>query len=338
MATTLSTPPLITASLAPVHERIARAVSCSSSSLRQAAGRLFAAGGKFLRPRLVLLSARAVIETAESSAPNGNVPQPGAWEALYDVAAAAELIHVASLLHDDVIDEAPLRRGAASVNAEWGNHTAVLAGDYLFATAFRLLDAVRQGGVVTLMTRAIAAMCEGEMLQKEQAYDPSVTEADYFRRIEGKTAALLAACCEAGARLAGADDRTAAALEAYGRKLGLAYQIADDVLDLEGSQEDLGKPDGSDLKRGILTLPVILLLRDPAWRSRLTPRLLGRNVDEATVAAVREAAAVSGALEEARAAGERLAREAVQHLGTFGAGEAAATLSRFCEEAVRRNR
>ena len=331
MATTLSPHPLNAAALAPVHQRIARTISSCNGTLGRAAGRLFAAGGKHLRPALVLLSARAAREARHGG------PEPP-WDPIYDVAAAVELIHVASLIHDDVIDEAAVRRGAPSVNAEWGNHTAVLAGDYLFAAAFQLLGAAAPGGVMTLMTQAIGAMCEGEMLQKEQAFDPAVTEAEYFRRIEGKTAALLAACCEAGARLAGADDRLAAAFGAYGRKLGLAYQIADDVLDLTATREALGKPGGSDLKQGVLTLPVILLLRDPAWRGQLAPLLAARDIDDAVVAAVREAAQASGAIQQARQAGERLAVEAAQHLEAAGRSEAASALSLLSSEAVRRTR
>lgn len=333
MATTLSIYPLNAASLAPVHKRITQALSCSTKSLSRAASRLFASGGKHIRPALVVLSAEAARDARH---PGCEVDIP--WDPVYDVAAAVELIHVASLIHDDVIDEASLRRGGPSVNAEWGNHAAVLAGDYLFATAFRLLDSHAANGMVTLMTNAIAAMCEGEMLQKEQAFDPDVTEEAYLRRIEGKTAALLSACCEAGARLAGADDELAKGLGAYGRKLGLAYQIADDVLDMAEASETLGKPAGSDLKQGILTLPVILLLRDPAWRDRLAPHLLARSVDEATVAAVREAAAKTGALQEAYGMGEKLAAEAGQHLGVAGASKAAAALALLSSEAVRRRR
>lgn len=333
MASTHLLYPLDAASLAPVHERIDRALSCSTESLLGAASRLFARGGKHLRPALVLLSAEAT-----RAAQKPGCETDFSWEPIYDVAAAVELIHVASLIHDDVIDEAALRRGRPSVNAEWGNHAAVLAGDYLFATAFRLLDSHAASGMVTLMTHAIASMCEGEMLQKEQAYDPGVTEEAYLRRIEGKTGALLAACCEAGARLAGADDEVARGFGAYGRKLGLAYQIADDVLDIAGESETLGKPAGSDLKQGILTLPVILLLKDPAWRSRLTPRLMARHIDEATVAAVREAAEKSGALREASELGERLAGEAAEHLRVAGESKAAAALALLSSKAVRRRR
>lgn len=329
MVTTLSLHPLNTAALAPVRERISSALSSCGGRLGRAAGQLFAAGGKHLRPALVLLCARAAREALPGR------PEP-LWGPVYDVAAAVELIHVASLIHDDVIDEAAMRRGAPSVNAEWGNHTAVLAGDYLFAAAFRLLGTAAPGAVMALMTKAIGAMCEGEILQKEQAFDPAVTEAEYFRRIEGKTAALLSACCEAGARLAGADDGLAAAFGAYGRKLGLAYQIADDVLDLTGTREELGKPGGSDLKQGILTLPVIHLLRNPAWRRRLAPILASRDVDDAVVAEVREATRASGALHRARETAERLAAEAARHLEAAGRSEAASTLAFLSAEAVRR--
>ncbi|HEX6983983.1 MAG TPA: polyprenyl synthetase family protein [Planctomycetaceae bacterium] len=280
-----------------------------------------------VRPALVVLAARAIRDA--------DLP----WEPIYDVAAAAELIHVASLIHDDVIDRAPTRRSVSSVNGRWGNHTAVLTGDYLFARAFRLLEGHAARGMVSLMTEAIAAMCEGEALQKEQAYDPLVTEEAYIRRIEGKTAALLAACCEAGARLAGADDAAAKALRTFGLKTGIAYQIVDDSLDLVGSGEVIGKPAGSDLRQGILTLPVILLMEDPAWRRRVRALIHEGRLDDHAVEVVRSGAVETGALHRARQVAEATAEEAVEHLHFAGCrGEAVAALSCFSREAVHRLR
>ncbi len=258
-------------------------------------------------------------------------------DAVYDVAAAAEIIHVASLIHDDIIDGAHTRRDRPSVNARWSNHTAVLAGDCLFAAAFRLLAPHAAFGAVTLMTEAISQMCHGEILQRQQAYDPDVTERTYAERIRGKTAALIAACCEVGARLQGADAETARKLGEFGLNLGLAYQVIDDVLDFAGSAEKMGKPICADLKEGNLTLPVIYLLRQPTWRSWLAPRIRQRSIDSETVAAVCEGVQSTGALKAARAYGESLAREGAQRLGRLAPTPAGRRLAALATAATRRD-
>lgn len=319
----------VAVSLEPVQRRIEAALGRVSGELRAAAGHLFAAGGKGLRPTLVLLSAEAcACDAATRRTPD--------WEAVHDVAAAAEMIHVASLIHDDIIDEARARRGRPAVNRRFGNHTAVLAGDFLFAAAFGLLSPHAHSGVVTLFTDAIAQMCQGEMMQKDQAYDPNVTEPQYTARVRGKTAALLAACCESGARLAGADEPACEALRGFGLNLGLAFQIIDDILDFEGDEERMGKPAGTDLLQGNLTLPVIRLLERSHWRQRIAPRITSRQIDQETLDLVKEGIRITGALEAARAAGHMLALQALQHLNALSASEAVRALQRLCHAAVDR--
>jgi len=312
----IPTPLDIRVSLDPVLERIESELGRISGELRAACAHLFHAGGKGVRPTLVILSARAAREAMRIARNGtGDPNETSCPDAVYDVAAAAEIIHVASLIHDDVIDGADTRRDRPSVNARWNNHTAVLAGDCLFAAAFRLLAPHAALGAVTLMTEAIADMCRGEVLQRLQAYDPDVTEQTYAERIGGKTAALIAACCEAGARLQGAGHAFARALRDFGRNLGLAYQVVDDVLDFDGSPEKMGKPACADLKEGNLTLPVIYLLRNPAWRDRLAPCIRERRIDADTVALVNDGLRATGALEAALSYGKALAREAVRCLG-----------------------
>ncbi len=317
-------------SLKHVHSRIDEVLNRASGELRAAAGHLIQAGGKGFRPRLVLLSAEASL--------CGAPPDERAdWEAVQDVAAAAELIHVASLIHDDIIDHADVRRNRRSVNSMWSNHTAVLAGDYLFASAFGLLGAHAHTGVVTLMTDAIADMCRGELLQREYAFDPTVSETTYTTRVRGKTASLLAACCEGGARLVCADEGVCEAMRQFGLNLGLAFQIMDDVLDLEGDEELLGKPTGSDLVQGNVTLPVIRLLERPHWRQRIAPRIAARQVDAETISLVKEGARATGAMDAARAAGHMLALEALQYLNILDASEASRALQSMCHAAVDRD-
>lgn len=217
--------------------------------------------GKRLRPALVLLSARA----------SGVVTPAHAV-----IAAVVEMIHTATLVHDDVLDEAMIRRHAATVNAEWGNETAVLLGDYLFTHAFHLAASLDSTRACRWIGHATNKVCEGEMQQVHHRGNLDLDEASYFAIIEGKTAELTAVSCRLGGSYAGAPEATVAALDRYGRDLGIAFQIADDVLDLWGEERVTGKSLGTDLEKQKLTLPLIYLLRltDPDTSAELR-RLLG---------------------------------------------------------------
>jgi octaprenyl-diphosphate synthase len=216
--------------------------------------------GKRLRPALVLLSGKA----------SGRITEAHAV-----LAAVVEMIHTATLVHDDVLDEATIRRHAATVNAEWGNETAVLLGDFLFTHAFHLAASLDSTRACRWIGQATNKVCEGEMLQVHHRGDFDLDEADYFAIIEGKTAELTAVSCRLGACYAGAPESTVAALDRYGRNLGVAFQIADDVLDLRGEERVTGKSLGTDLEKQKLTLPLIRMLKmvDPATAARLRNRL-----------------------------------------------------------------
>jgi octaprenyl-diphosphate synthase len=202
--------------------------------------------GKRLRPALVLLSGRACGRLTEAHAV---------------LAAVVEMIHTATLVHDDVLDEAIVRRHAATVNAEWGNETAVLLGDYLFTHAFHLAASLDSTRACRWIGHATNKVCEGEMQQVHHRGNLELGETEYFAIIEGKTAELTAVCCRLGASYAGAPEATVEALERYGRNLGIAFQIADDVLDLCGDERTTGKSLGTDLEKQKLTLPLIYLLQ-----------------------------------------------------------------------------
>ena len=264
-----------------VEEELQRIAAAAGGVLGDLAGHIFAAGGKRLRPRLVILGAGTA---------------PPAPEAVVDVALAAELVHTASLVHDDVIDDAHTRRGRATVNERWGNRTAVLAGDFLFARAFDLLARHRQYGVVELMTGAIAAMCQGEIEQAGSLFDCNITEDAYLARIRKKTACLFGACCRAGAALSAAAPPLLRHFYAFGVELGLAFQITDDILDLSADPVSLGKPVGNDLAQGVLTLPVIRALQDGYYGPRLRRAIERRRLTPAELDLVREALEVTGAL------------------------------------------
>jgi geranylgeranyl pyrophosphate synthase len=227
-----------------VEKLIEAVMEAGDESTRMMLGNILP-GGKRLRPALVLLAASFY-------------PHDEREAAL--AAAASELIHTASLVHDDVIDMAGTRRGRETINMAWGNHAAVLLGDFLFAEAFRLLADCRST-IMKLMTRTIQVMSEGELEQLNQSWNPEMTEAEYFSRIGKKTASLIAASCQIGGLVAEMDEEKIAALREYGLGLGTAFQIVDDLLDYASTEADAGKPVGHDLKNGTLTLPLLHLLR-----------------------------------------------------------------------------
>ena len=201
--------------------------------------------GKRLRPALVFLTAKA----------SGEVKPDHAV-----LAAVVEMIHTATLVHDDILDESMIRRHAATVNAEWGNEAAVLMGDYLFTHAFHLAASLETTLACRWIGHATNLVCEGEMQQVHNRGNFDLDEDDYFSIIRGKTAELTAVSCRLGAHYAGAPEPTVGAMDDYGRDLGVAFQIADDVLDLWGEERATGKSLGTDLEKQKLTLPLIRLL------------------------------------------------------------------------------
>ncbi len=208
--------------------------------------------GKRLRPALLLLTAKACGKVAPAHHP---------------LAAVMEMIHTATLVHDDVLDESDLRRHAATFNAGWGNKVSILLGDMLFTHAFHLASTV-DGRAAQITGEATNRVCAGELRQVTERGNLELTEADYFAVIDGKTAALTECCGRLGALYAGAPEEVVAKLASYGRSLGLAFQIADDVLDLVGTEDAAGKTLGTDLEQQKLTLPVIhCLQRLPAAES-----------------------------------------------------------------------
>jgi octaprenyl-diphosphate synthase len=212
-------------------------------------GHTLSAGGKRLRPALVVLAARAAAHL---------FPQ----KTVFASAAAAELIHMASLIHDDVVDGSAERRGRPTANATFGNQISVLVGDYLLAKSIYL--AAREGNmdVIRVFSKVTVGLSEGEVLQITAKGDVDTSEETYLTIIEKKTAGFIAGCCEVGAMLASATPTQVAALSSYGLNCGLAFQIADDLLDYTGDPRKTGKPQCGDLREGKMTLPLILTLRD----------------------------------------------------------------------------
>jgi octaprenyl-diphosphate synthase len=228
--------------------------------------------GKRIRPALALLGAALVSEKrgqalffTNGSRAREKVPDP------VKLATAVEMIHTATLLHDDVIDGASLRRGISTLNAKWGDTLSVLSGDFLYSKAFCLLSELDHPAVLRLMSDTARIVCEGEVAQIERQYDLTLTRSTYLKIIDRKTASLMGGSAQAGALLGGATPARAARLGTFGRSFGIAFQILDDAQDLVGDEETLGKSLGTDLALGQLTLP-LLHLRDvahPELRSQL---------------------------------------------------------------------
>jgi geranylgeranyl pyrophosphate synthase len=256
------------------------------------------AGGKRLRPALAICCALAVGGRDAVS------------ERVIDAATAVELLHLASLYHDDVLDSAALRRGRPSANALWGNHVAVLGGDLLLAHAYRV--AAELGACeLRRFAHTLAALCSGQLAESAAHFDAGRDLADYDESIRGKTASLLATACWLGASTAGAPAPTAEGLACFGMELGVAFQIVDDVLDLYGHSLQIGKPAGSDLRAGVFTLPVLIALqRDPGLAE-----LLVEGIEEQAIVEVADRVRAAGADRHAIGLALDHLQRAFAHLG-----------------------
>ncbi|HZS54487.1 MAG TPA: polyprenyl synthetase family protein [Bryobacteraceae bacterium] len=214
---------------------------------------LQAGGGKRLRPALLLLCNRLFGPATDCGR---------------RLAAVVEMIHTATLVHDDVIDIAKTRRGRPSTNVVWGNHTSVLAGDWLYMQAFQVALRERNFHILDLLISLTQMMVEGELLQLERLHRTDITEADYMELVDRKTASLFSACACLGAVAAGTDDATESKLGDFAWNLGMAFQLVDDILDYTSTEKILGKPSGNDLREGKVTLPMIYALETASLEER----------------------------------------------------------------------
>jgi octaprenyl-diphosphate synthase len=278
--------------------------------------------GKRLRPALLLLSGQAC----------------GALNPAHPVLAAiVEMIHTATLVHDDILDEAVIRRHAATVNAEWGNEAAVLLGDYLFTHAFHLAASLESTLACRWIGHATNLVCEGEMQQVHNRGNFDLDENAYFAIVRGKTAELTAVSCRLGAHYAGASKATVEALENYGRDLGVAFQIADDVLDIWGEERTTGKSLGTDLEKQKLTLPLIRLLAvaPPATAQRVRALLAEARPENRRV--LRGDLEESGALDYAWDRARQCAAQAQANLDGLADSQAKSILRALTHYVVRRS-
>lgn len=266
-----------------VNKRLQEVLYCGTAEVDHILNYLVENGGKMLRPRMVYLCG-AIYPNDENR--------------LIDIAVAVELIHLASLVHDDIIDNSELRRGKPSLNQRWGSQVSVLTGDYLFAAAFNLISQCNSVAVMENLTNTIKVMCSGEIKQLGMLFDLNLREEDYFDKTYGKTACLFASSCAVGAILGKAPAKQIRMLEQFGLYLGYAYQIIDDVLDFVSDSELLGKPVASDLSQGNITLPVILALKDHRQGEKLRNILQNGISAPGKLNQVQKILEESGALEE----------------------------------------
>jgi octaprenyl-diphosphate synthase len=275
---------------------------------------LRASGGKRVRPALTLLSARAA--GGDASRPN-----------VVRMATVMEMLHTATLVHDDIIDNAETRRNRPTVNSRFGNQTAVLMGDWLYMSAFETSLQERSLPVLDILTAVTRKMTEGELIQLMLLGRVDITEDQYFDVLTRKTAHLFSACCEIGAMLGGASDSEREALRDYGLNLGIAFQLVDDLLDFTGTGETLGKAAGVDLLEGKLTLPLIYLLEEDAAARAAVQTVVGEgSYAEISRAMLLDAAEKSGALARARRRAAAYAEAARDALGALDPSEYADAL------------
>jgi octaprenyl-diphosphate synthase len=301
-----------------IRERLASRVAL----IDQISHYIVGAGGKRIRPRLVLLFAQALgFEGPER----------------HELAAIVEFIHTATLLHDDVVDESALRRGRATANAMFGNAASVLVGDFLYSRAFQMMVSVNRMRVLQVLADATNVIAEGEVLQLMNMHDPDLAVADYLQVIRFKTAKLFEASARLGAVLAGADPALEEACASYGRSLGTAFQLVDDLLDYEGNSDQLGKNVGDDLREGKPTLPLLLAME----RSGEPDRALIRHaIEEGELQKLPEILAIvrrTGALDATRAAAQAEAEQARAVLAQLPESPARAALLDLCVRSVHRS-
>ncbi len=290
---------LINAQLYSVEERIRGQARAFDPAVEGYVAYAIESNGKRLRPALALLAGGATGAIGPSH---------------LDLAVILELIHAATLVHDDILDGAEKRRGQPTANAKWGNAISVLLGDCLFAHALKLSTSFQDGEVSRRIAHAASEVCSGEIIQTQRRFDLKLSVPDYYKIIEMKTAALFAAATELGAFINAAAPDVIGALRTFGLRLGTAYQIYDDVLDLAGCETKAGKTLGSDLRKGKLTLPILHLLQhaDPAERHSISDIIL--NGEDGDIRALAERALAAGAVESAVTIGRKLLREAHAHL------------------------
>jgi octaprenyl-diphosphate synthase len=295
---------LVEDDLVRVEELFEQQVQSDVRLLAEIGGYVREGGGKRVRPALLLLACRLAGYRGDRA---------------ILLASVVEFIHTATLLHDDIIDEATVRRGRSSVNTRWGNDVTVLLGDFLYTKSMSMALSQDNLKILRLLSDTTLRMIEGEILEIERNAKLEVTEDEHIDLVRRKTADLFAACTRIGAMLAGVSEEKERALASYGMNLGICFQMVDDLLDFTAEEKTLGKPVANDLREGKLTLPMIFLLRKagPAAADKIRTVLEDRGFERVSREEIVRLARDHGALEEARLLAERYAESARRDLQVF---------------------
>jgi len=311
----------ILAELAEFEGRLEASVAADLGPMADAMRHIVRAGGKRIRPALVILSSR--------------LGHP-VMDHVYDLAMGIEFIHTATLVHDDLIDRSPTRRGMTTLHETMGPAPAIIIGDYYFAKGANLTAGIGDPAIDVAISNTVMTICMGELLQMTSKDDYQQSLADYHRKIERKTATLVATCCFCGAVVGGLEPERRAALQRYGHALGMAFQIADDLLDYVATEEELGKPVGADLRQGTVTLPFMLALQDPLVGPQLTRVLERQPRGDPDYELIVELVRRSGAVAATESAAQEFAHEARAELAAFPPSPSLVTLEAACDYVVGR--
>jgi heptaprenyl diphosphate synthase len=312
----------MTADLAKVEVELRQAVITEDPFLTEVASHLILAGGKRIRPGFCLVASMA-----------RDIEDRAAAHEVIMGAVSVELVHLGSLYHDDVMDDAVTRRTVESVNAKWGNLKAILAGDFLLARASEIAASLGTE-VAGLLANTIARLCEGQVRELRDAYNLTRTEDAYITSINGKTAALLATSCRVGAIVADLPRSIVTTLTEFGRHYGMAFQVVDDILDVVATDEELGKPSGNDLVEGIYNLPVLHALRSPIGDELRA--VLGDKLEPEAREAARELVKGSGAIESALEVAQHYADQAAAALTPLNGTVAGRSLGAAADDLMAR--
>ncbi|HNJ77358.1 MAG TPA: octaprenyl diphosphate synthase [Azospira sp.] len=313
---------LVATDMREVDAVIRRRLTSDVALVNQIGEYIIGAGGKRMRPMLVIMFARALgFRGAEQ----------------HELAATVEFIHTATLLHDDVVDESSLRRGRQTANALFGNAASVLVGDFLYSRAFQMMVSVNRMRVLEVLADATNVIAEGEVLQLMNMHDPDIAVSEYLRVIRFKTAKLFEASARLGAVLADASSDVEEACAAYGRSLGTAFQLVDDLLDYEGNTAELGKNVGDDLREGKPTLPLLIAMERGTAAERELIRHAIEHGEVARLAEIVEIVRHTGAIAATREAARREADQAAKQLEHLPESEYREALLEFCARSVERS-
>lgn len=282
-----------------VEEYLYQHVNSSERVLSEASSHLIKAGGKRIRPGFALLVARMYREDISYAIP---------------LATALELVHMATLVHDDVIDNSAVRRGTGTVKRLWGNRVSIYAGNFVFARALALIATYNRSDILEVIADASMKICQGEIVQMLSCFNVNLGLKNYLRRIERKTALLISLSCQVGAMLSTSDHREIEALRRYGYDLGLAFQITDDILDFVADEATLGKPTGSDIRQGVITLPALYALHHDARRAELAQLLSSPQACQDSTQYIIDVVCESDGIEYAYSVSQHYAHRSKRHL------------------------